>query len=203
MDKRGFTLSVSRQNMAKNKNINNKAEQINLLTGFTLIELIVALGVFSVAIFMSTSTFLNLQNAERKVQNEVNLQDNLRFGLEMMAKEIRTGRDYHCGFSAGVGPLDCPAGDSSLTFQTTQLQSVIYRQIDSRIQKSTDGGASFQPLTSGDVLIEDLAFIVSGAASGDSLQPRILISIKASVQTKGTKKELSLQTLVSQRKLAP
>lgn len=171
--------------------------------GFTLIELIVALSVFSIAIFMATSTFLNLQNAERKVQNEVNLQDNLRFGLEMMAKEIRTGRDYHCGLSAGVLPLDCPAGDLSLTFQNAQLQSVIYRQIDNRIQKSVDGGAVFQPLTSVGVLIEDLTFYVSGAASGDNIQPRVLISVKASVQTKETQKELSLQTLVSQRKLTP
>jgi prepilin-type N-terminal cleavage/methylation domain-containing protein len=171
--------------------------------GFTLIELIVALGVFSIAIFIATSTFLNLQNAERRVQNEVNLQDNLRFGLEMMSKEIRTGRDYHCGLSPGILPVDCPSGDISLTFQTAQLQSVIYRQIDNRIQKSTDGGSSFQPLTSGDVFIEDLTFYVSGSASGDNLQPKVLISIKASVQTKETKKELSLQTLVSQRKLSP
>ena len=171
--------------------------------GFTLLEMVVAVGVFSVAILLATSSFLSLQNSEKKIQSAVNIQNNLRFAMEVMAKEIRTGGAYHCGTDPGTEPLDCLSGSSSLTFKNALGQTVIYRKIDSSIQKSSDGGIIFQPLTSSDIKVDELKFYVVGALLNDDIQPRVLINIKSSGQVGTGLNEISLQTSVSQRKPAP
>ena len=168
-----------------------------------MLEMVVAVGVFSVAILLATSSFLSLQNAEKKIQSAVNIQNNLRFAMEIMAKEIRTGESYHCGTDSGTEPLDCLSGSSSLTFKNAFGQTIIYRKIDSSIQKSSDGGTIFQPLTSSDVRVDDLKFYVVGAPLNDNAQPRVLINLKASGQVGASLTEISLQTSVSQRKPAP
>ena len=171
--------------------------------GFTLLEMIVAVGVFSIAVLLATSSFLSLQNAEKKIQSSVNVQNNLRFAMEIMAKEIRTGELYHCGSDSGVQPLDCPSGSSSLTFKNTLGQTIIYRKINSSIQKSSNGGIVFQPLTSSDITVDDLKFYVIGAPSNENLQPKVLIALKASGRIGASVSEFNLQTSVSQRKPAP
>lgn len=171
--------------------------------GFTLLEMIVAIGIFSIAVLFSVSSFLSLQSAEKKIQSSVNVQNNLRFAMEIMAKEIRTGELYHCAEDLGVQPLDCASGDSSLTFKNTAGQTVIYRKINSGLHKSSDGGVVFQPLTSSDITVDDLKFYVNGAPSNDNLQPRVLITLKASGRVGVSEIVYNLQTSVSQRKPAP
>lgn len=168
-----------------------------------MLEMIVAVGVFSVAILISISAFLNLENVEKKIQADVETQNNLRFALEIMSKEIRTGISYHCSLNPGVDPIDCPSGLNSITFKNTSGQTIIYRQSLSRVEKSSDGGVSFQPLTTSNITVESLKFYVVGAPTGDNIQPRTLISLKATGQIGRAQSEFVLQTAVSQRKPAP
>lgn len=168
-----------------------------------MLEMIVAIGVFSIAVLLAVSSFLSLQSAEKKIQSLVNVQNNLRFAMEIMAKEIRTGELYHCGADSGVQPLDCPSGGPSLTFKNTAGQTTIYKKINSSIQKSSNGGIVFQPLTSSDITVDDLKFYVIGAPSNENLQPKVLIALKASGRIGASVSEFNLQTSVSQRKPAP
>lgn len=62
--------------------------------GFTLLELIVALGVFTIVVGTSTASLIILINAQRKTFFVQTNQDNIRFSLEVMAREIRTGILY-------------------------------------------------------------------------------------------------------------
>ncbi len=165
--------------------------------------MIVAIGIFSVAILIAVSSFLTLESAEKRTQQVINLQNNLRFALEIMAKEIRTGEFYHCGASSGEEALDCASGASSLTFKNAQGQTIIYRNIGSSIQKSSDGGDVFRVITASDISIDDLTFYVAGSPSGDNLQPRVTIVLKASSAVARSINELNLQTTISQRKLSP
>lgn len=198
MYKKGFTPTTNRALFGK-----RAKRGVRLVWGFTLLEMIVAVGVFSVAVLIAVSSFLVLQDTEKRTQRVINLQNNLRFALEIMAKEIRTGEIYHCGDSSGEEALDCMAGASSLTFKNALGQTVIYRKIGSSVQKSSDGGDVFQAITASDISIEDLTFYVTGSPSGDDLQPRVTIGIKASSQVGRNLNELNLQTTVSQRKLSP
>ncbi|OHA02448.1 MAG: hypothetical protein A3I44_04990 [Candidatus Sungbacteria bacterium RIFCSPLOWO2_02_FULL_51_17] len=60
-------------------------------TGFTIMEMIIAMGIFSVVMMTSVSIIVMAQNAQIKVRNLQNVQDNIRFILEFMNKELRTG----------------------------------------------------------------------------------------------------------------
>lgn len=156
--------------------------------GFTLLEMIIAVGIFTIVVTIAMSGLLNLSDVNKDSINFSNLSDNIRFTLEMMAKEIRTGTDY--SLSGNV-----------LTFKNAFGNTIVYKSENSRIKRSSDGGVNFLAMTASGIKIEELKFVVSGALSGDRLQPKILIRIKASVLFKNKKTEINLQTLVSSRNL--
>lgn len=64
--------------------------------GFTLLEMIVAVGVFAMLASLSVGSLLMLTGAQRKAASLQSIQDNLRFALEAMSKDIRFGDQYYC-----------------------------------------------------------------------------------------------------------
>jgi prepilin-type N-terminal cleavage/methylation domain-containing protein len=68
----------------------------NKQTGFTLIEIIVSLALFSVVITIAVGALLILIASNRQLQNEQSVLSNLSFALDSMTREIRTGSNYYC-----------------------------------------------------------------------------------------------------------
>ena len=174
--------------------------------GFTLLEMIVAIGIFSIVILISLSTLLVVTSAQKRAVAIQNAQDNLRFALEAISKETRTGNFFHCGFSAtdiSLTPQDCLTGGVSFTFLNADGETVTYRLNGTQLEKSSNGGASFQVMTASAVKIERLTFVVRGSAAGDNKQPQVLVILEGSVTLAkgGTAARLNLQTTISQRKL--
>ena len=79
---------------------NNK---LKFETGFTLIELIVALGVFMMVMTITLSAFLNIIDIQKKTEAFRKVNDNLNF-MEAIMREIREGTKY------------CPSGCASGKF---------------------------------------------------------------------------------------
>ena len=92
--------------------------------GFTLLEMIVAVGVFALLTSLSVGSLLMLTGTQKKAASLQSIQDNLRFALEAISKDIRFGDQYYCsdnpqdpGFPLPfqlVGPAyptDCVIGD--------------------------------------------------------------------------------------------
>lgn len=160
--------------------------------GFTLLELIVAIGVFSTVISASTGIFISTLTAQRKAIALQNIQDNIRFAAESMAKEIRTGKN----FSAN------PEG-TQLNFTNAAGASVVYLLTAGRIEKSSDNGATFLPITADNIEVAALKFYLRGEAEGDGLQPKITISAKT--RSKNVKiaeqSEMNLETTISVREI--
>ncbi len=73
--------------------------------GFTLLEMVVAVGVFAVAAVLGVSSYLALTGAQKKALTLQSIQNNLRFVIESMARDIRVGSYYHCGMPPSVNPL--------------------------------------------------------------------------------------------------
>lgn len=100
--------------------------------GFSLIELLVSIGLFSVVITMSVGTMVVLLDANAKAQNMNILMTNLSFSLNSISREIRTGFGYYCdtnwasykvgGSTAGIPPAtgvqDCSAGSRLSVVET-------------------------------------------------------------------------------------
>jgi prepilin-type N-terminal cleavage/methylation domain-containing protein len=87
-----------------------------LPAGFTLLEMIVSLGVFSAAILIILGAILSINDAQKKMINIQAVEDNLRFALDTMSREIRTGSVYNC--EGGGSASDCPAGSPIFAFDS-------------------------------------------------------------------------------------
>ena len=68
----------------------------NTHSGFTLVEMIVSLAVFSFVITMSVGALLMLVASNSQLQKEQSVMTNLSFAIDSMAREIRTGTLYFC-----------------------------------------------------------------------------------------------------------
>ena len=177
----------------------------NKKKGFTLLEMIVSLGIFAVAALISTSSLLSLTDAQRKAFSLQSAYDNIRFALETIAKDIRTGDVFYCGASfddlpAMPVPKDCGSGGPSLTYKNVSGNSVAYRILNGKIEKFVDG-VSAGYMTSEDTNIDTLTFYVLGSPAGDNIQPRITIIIKGSAGSGRSASKFNLQTTISQRKI--
>lgn len=152
--------------------------------GFTLIEMIVAVGVFTVAITLSLASFLNISAVQKKAEAFRLVNNNLNFALESMVREIKTGS----GYSSSDG--------SSLTI-TNGAGEIVTFSLDAKQIKRQLKDGNLLALTAPEVQITNLKFIL--AASG---QPMVTILINGVIEEKGEiKSHLNLQTTVSQRKL--
>lgn len=179
--------------------------------GFTLLEMIVALGVFAVAATIATSSLLSLTDAQKKAFALQNTYDNLRFSLETMAKDIRTGDSYYCGGSADDIPSvasskDCSAGGAVLTYKNFPNKLVSYRLANGRIEKLTNGALD-GALTAGDVFIERFTFYVLGSlpSSSESIpeHPRVTIVVEGVAGSGRSASRFNLETTVAQRQVSP
>ena len=69
---------------------------LNYRSGFTLIEMIVSLGVFSIVVTIAIGAMLVLINTNQQLQTEQSVMTNLSFALDTMTREMRTGYNYYC-----------------------------------------------------------------------------------------------------------
>ncbi len=188
--KNGFTPTP------KNFGVSSQSER-----GFTLIEMLVATSVLSVTVLISLSSFLAVLAAQKKANAVANVQENIKFSVEMILREIRTGKNYYCGYGTGSDTNDCPNGGTVITFRNYLGQTIIYRLNGSQIEKSDDGGFNYLAVTFPEIKITDLKFYVLGSdPPPDTSQPRVIITIagEAGITAKA-KSHFNIQTTVSQR----
>lgn len=74
--------------------------KLSIQSGFTLIEIIVSLGVFSTVVTIAVGALLVLVAANQQLQSEQSVMTNLSFALDSMTREIRTGTAYNCDTAA-------------------------------------------------------------------------------------------------------
>ncbi len=154
--------------------------------GLTLIELIVAIGIFGLVVTMAIGILVIALVSQRRIIALRNIEDNSRFTIESMAREVRTGKN----FSSSVG---------SLSFTNAKGESVIYRLNNGIVEKSSDGGASYSAITGSETTINYLNFYLMGQSPGDGLQPRVTITIGATSQVGNQSANLKVQTTISGR----
>ena len=186
--------------------------------GFTLIEVLVAVALFTIVVTVSVGALLVILDSNRKAQNISNTINNAFFSFETITRLMRTGVSYHCGSSGSItSPRDCPSGDTEayftddrgqfvhITFDTSTATGTIMEEID---VDGASNGVSFgpeYPLTADDFDVEYLVFTITGSetvSGGDRNQPLTTVVLDG-ITNKGKKweSELKLQSTVAQRML--
>ncbi|MGH7141752.1 MAG: PilW family protein [Minisyncoccia bacterium] len=188
--------------------------------GFTLIEMIVAVGLFMLVMVIAVGSLVSIVAADRKAESIESVVDNLRFAIDDISRETRTGTEYYCGGYSAGGTQDCTNGSDKITFTDQDGNRVSFKVESSnlcgtnyagdclaRCENSADGTitecpGSYSPITSPSVDIEKAEFYVAGSTPGpfDTQQPRIVMTLSAEI-TSGVSSPtvLNLQTTVTQR----
>ncbi len=166
--------------------------------GFTLIEMIVSVFLFSMVIVIATGALVSILGANRKAQTVKSVMNNLNFTLDSMTRSIRTGAHYDCTPS----PCNPSAGTPEFSFTDTDGRDVTYRLNNStnRIERDLDK-EGFLSLTSPGVVVKQLRFYVDGESTTDTEQPRVLIIVQGEAGEGKTLTAFNLETMVSQRVL--
>ena len=172
--------------------------------GFTLVEMIVAIALFSVVMIVCVGALLALVNANRKAQALQSVMNNLNIALDGMVRSVRMGNSYDCDGNAG-GLQDCINGSTQLSFKPygdVNEPRWAYRFSGSELQRST-GGSDFAAITAPEVTIDKMLFYVVGTARGDAVQPKVVIVIEGSagVPRSSTRTTFHLQATAVQRVL--
>lgn len=191
---RGFT----RQNFSK-KN----------LGGFTLVEMIVSIGLFTIVLFIATNAFLTVVAVDRKSRAIRIGVDNMNLALEDMQRRIKTGSNYFCGESVPVVTFDC-GGATTFSFleQDGQTRTIYAYDATSKAIYRASYGPSFIGetirVTAPEISVTGATFIVRGSYAGimgdggDSAQPHVTIAIKGSIAGQ-TPTVFNVQSTITQR----
>jgi len=198
----------------------------NLNQGFTLIEMIVSLGIFSIVVTTAVGAMLVLISTNQQLQSEQNVMTNLSFALDTMTREIRTGYNYYCAdninapsnFFSGNGHegivaavKNCASGRGTATKQgisfyeggnsltgTTNSRVLYYYDSGEESLYRRLGNEDAQSIVSSGLTITDAQFYVTGTATTETEQPTVTIYLEAQDVNDNTK-TYYLQTTVTQR----
>jgi len=137
--------------------------------GYTLIELVVSVGLFALVMTLASGAYLLMIDLNRQTQGIATGINSLSFALETMTRGIRTGTEYNCGEFGG----DCPSGSTRFSFLDSSGRQVIF---DFDEQKAAIIKNDLIPLTDASLTITALTFYVTGTgtiAENDYLQPHV------------------------------
>jgi prepilin-type N-terminal cleavage/methylation domain-containing protein len=181
--------------------------------GFTLVELMVALTLFTFVILAAVSSLYAVNDASRKVSAMRGVLDNLNFAMESMSRTIRTSTDIVCGGETNpVGVThNCPFPTGPITDRLSVHSTLgIEAQVEYRlnttthqVEKRTDEGSGYGEwiaITSTEINIQSLTFFVKGADVTDGDQPSVIIMMRGiATAVTGDSTPFALHTFISQR----
>ena len=178
--------------------------------GYTLIETVVGIFIFSMVILVAAGTLMSVMRQQRQALKDQELIDSIRGAQEILTRAIRIGYGYTVvetdnnpvntsitiSHPAKIGVSDCPATPPCLvTYYWAQNAGigVLYEQNE----LATTG----TPITSERINVSRAEFYVTGISSADTMQSRVMIYLEASPIGSATSKTIRLQTSVAQRVL--
>jgi prepilin-type N-terminal cleavage/methylation domain-containing protein len=177
-------------------------------SAFSLIEVIVSVAIFSVIILTVTDIFRLVMDGQRTAIATQNVQESLKYFLEVTGKEIRMAKrsDGSCpGVTAGsIFGLTDTAGadilsfknyyDECVSYQLETFTSPLYGEVQ-RFQITRDLDTDF--ISPAQINIDRLDFVLSNELSK---QPLISLNLKAhALGVKTGVSEMIIQSSLSSR----
>ncbi len=197
------------------------------MKGFTLIEVIIAVGLFSVVMTIALSVILSVVANNKKTHAVNSVVNNLNFAIDSMVRDIKTGKGYRCDKNLTGSPADATCGTSLADHNVITLVSTISGReggntVMYEFVPESGSGTSFEPgridktvcddqygtrcdtgtITSPEITIKDMVFNVSPGVSLTipHTQPSVFLLIHGTSAVDPTSaSDFTIQTLISQR----
>lgn len=170
--------------------------------GFTLVEMLVAIAIFMIVVTTTLGAFLKMVDINKKVQSVRTTMDNANLAMETMMRNIRLGYDYE-SLDNGTAIRFTSQDGSTITYGLVERQTEVQTGARTFRMVRTVNGASPVPITSPDIAIERLEFVVSGAAvsPADTIQANVKIFVKGKTELPKNEHnfDFSFQSLATQR----
>ncbi len=167
--------------------------------GFTLIEVMIASGLFVVIMVLGISAVMNTSLTYKKSQSQRSALDSMAFIVEDMSRIMRTGSAVNCNpdlinILSIETPGDCYAVQGNYPPKRIAIEDfegipgdindqVVYKIEPDGIYRSDNSGGVFFKLTP-DSITMDLSsgFIVRGSEPQDGQQPIIFIHLTGKIE---------------------
>lgn len=183
--------------------------------GFSLVEMLVVLAVFSVVTVVIVDIFMLASRAQRRTLAVQRIQSDARYSLEAMSREIRMDIVDYEYYGGAVS--DIPSGTLALRDQDDN--QIIFKKSDencpagatSCLAVSIDGGGNWESITAPGINVDDLKFYIdplvnpfelnAGNAYDSDNQPRVtIVLVTSGVGGRPDEQQtVRLQTTVSNR----
>jgi len=188
------------------------------LGGFTLIEIMIAVAIFSLLISSATTLFVSSIKEQRRSLSYQQLADQVSYAIEYMSRSCRMAskeifdNPFHCLSSTGIN-FENPSGDASrlrfIKFDEESSADICHEfylnngQLIEYKRNMTTGEEISQPLTSDNLQINSLTFLLTGETQNDDIQPFLTIfwNIQSISEKEEDRTSLIFQTSISQRNL--
>lgn len=189
----------------------------NKKQAFTLIEMMVAIAVFSLVMVTAMSALINVIDANNKARAIKSAINNIHFALEGISKDMRMGTDYGC-IDEDANETRClDTGNIGIKYRSPRAdydstedknKFAYYRFKDTKIEGCLQKGSvtcisnDFQAITSNEVELTNVKFYVLNVEDHDDpeTQPKMIMTVKGEAGKKDKiRTEFDLQTSVSQR----
>ncbi len=175
----------------------NKIKQNNL--GVTLIEMMVAVAIFSVVMLSATKIFQMVVESQRSAIAAQNLQESMKYALEVMAKEIRMAQKPNgneCGGNLAGKVYDTNIAKDELNFKNFNDECVKYYLDNNRLKIDRDTDSGY--ITPDEIEVSNLQF--EAVDNVGTIQSRVTIKMDIGAVGKEMHKQImKIQTTISSR----
>lgn len=176
--------------------------------GFTLIELIVVVSIFTLIIFTATDLFISLFQQQKKILGEQELLSQISYNVEYMSRALRMARKDDSGTCIMAGKnyqkttSSGPYSGYGIKFinhtKSDICQEFFWDSTTNMLYESKDSGASYVPLLADYVTV--ISFRVALSEAVDT-QPRVTIFLDVKIGIGSSQVTKQVQTTISQRNL--
>lgn len=181
--------------------LSTRKRSVSVQKGFSLVELMVSLAIFSIVMTTAIGTLVVMIDANAKSQALYSAMTNLSFALDSITRHIRTGNTYHCASwndqsiddyldGSNVISHDCAGGHTAIAFtRNIDGKRIGYRLNGAGIEQRIESG-SWIPITSGaqqsglTVDIQTFNIVVDNTdttSGGDLVQPNVSLLVAGEV----------------------
>lgn len=154
--------------------------------GYTLIELMVSVALFSVVMLAATAAYLSFVNYNRRATQVASLMNVLSFAVDSVARDIRTGTSYGCSGSCSS------SGNSTFSFVDANGCVSRYQFSSGVLSKTTENTvtgcvartaiALIGPTVTPGVTLDSVTFYVRGVSPLDYIQPIATVVLRGSTE---------------------
>lgn len=170
--------------------------------GFTLVELMVALSVFTIAMSIISGLFIQALRAQKVLNAVIESSSNTSLMLEQLSREIRLGYSFATStVPCGAGLPDFAAGIAFHRFRggSTRVVAYEWNQTAGTLDRTEDMGEA-QALSSANVKVNRACFRVSQSGANGPWRVTILGNISPRMFAVA-ERSANLETTISSRVL--